>query len=297
MHTGTGLVERTIQSLKNLILTNLEDDIGLIESLNRALHVMRFTVHTGKGKTPFELHHGRKPRTKLINLTDKQTSLLSDWKKLTRETSPPKVGTSTTKRKTVRLPVTENKFPYYFVERNHQKKSFESKYKPKIQKAISETEHTVLTDKNRRVHKNQITGPIKIQPGEQLTMKFQKSSRPQSDSPRRRGERSITPKHQRRNALDRFTPNPDEEMDTVTITEQPGASTPAYESQNLSVPNLFVNSTEEGEINNSTEIEPEEGNTNLDIKTEEINDSELITERKSERNRRRPNYYGAVRYC
>ena len=50
MHTATGLVERTIQSLKNLILANLEDDIGLTESLNRALYVMRFTVHTGKEK-------------------------------------------------------------------------------------------------------------------------------------------------------------------------------------------------------------------------------------------------------
>ena len=82
MHTATGLVKRTIQSLKNLILTNLEDGIGLTESINRALYVMRLIVYTGKGKTPFELHHGRKPWTKLINLTNKQTSLLSNWKNL-----------------------------------------------------------------------------------------------------------------------------------------------------------------------------------------------------------------------
>ena len=50
MHTATGLVERTIQTLKNLLLANLEDGISLTESLNRALHVMRFTVHTGKAK-------------------------------------------------------------------------------------------------------------------------------------------------------------------------------------------------------------------------------------------------------
>ena len=76
MHTATGLVERTIQSLKNLILTNLEDGIGLTESINRALHVMRFTIHTGKGQTPFELHHGRKPRTKLVNITNKQITII-----------------------------------------------------------------------------------------------------------------------------------------------------------------------------------------------------------------------------
>ena len=75
------------------------------------------------------------------------------------------------------------------------------------------------------------------------------------------------------------------------------------------MPNLFVNSAEEGEINNSTEIEPDEGNKESDIKIEEItepqntenmeveNNSEKITERKSERHRRRPNYYGAITYC
>ena len=77
MHTATGLVERTIQTLKNLLLANLEDGISLTESLNRALHVMRFTIHTGKGKTPFEMHYGRKPRTKLTNLIN-QNSMLSN---------------------------------------------------------------------------------------------------------------------------------------------------------------------------------------------------------------------------
>ena len=83
------------------------------------------------------------------------------------------------------LPVNK-KFPYFFVQKHHQKKSFESKFKPKIQKAISDTEHTVLTEKNRRVHKNQITGTdLYIQPDEQVTITFQKSRRPHSDSPRR----------------------------------------------------------------------------------------------------------------
>ena len=51
LHTGTGLVERTIQSLKNLILANLEDDQNLRESGNRALYVLRFTVHSVTKKT------------------------------------------------------------------------------------------------------------------------------------------------------------------------------------------------------------------------------------------------------
>ena len=47
---------------------NLEDDQNLRESVNRGLYVIRFTVHSEPKKTPFELHFGRKPRTKLSNL-------------------------------------------------------------------------------------------------------------------------------------------------------------------------------------------------------------------------------------
>ena len=134
-------------------------------------------------------------------------------------------------------------------------------------------------------------------------MKFQKSRRPQSESPRRR---SNTPKHQKRNIHGRFTPNHETEIE-ITETNQPGpgASTPMRDTHDLFVPNLFVNSTEEGEIDNSLEIDNGEGSKNLEIKTEEtesdnteqINTTEKNTERRSDRNRRRPNYYGTVRYC
>ena len=68
LHTGTGLVERTNQSMENLIMANLEDEINLRESVNRALYVLRFTIHSEIKKTPFEIHSGREPRTKLSNL-------------------------------------------------------------------------------------------------------------------------------------------------------------------------------------------------------------------------------------
>ena len=58
LHTGTGLVERTIQSLKNLTKTNLEETQNLRESLNKALYVLRFTTLSEIKKTPFELHFG-----------------------------------------------------------------------------------------------------------------------------------------------------------------------------------------------------------------------------------------------
>ena len=82
IHTGNGVVERAIQTLKNLVLTNMEDGKNLTESVNRALRVMRFTVHTGLKKTPFELHHGRKPRTELTNIVKDGKTFLSDWSEL-----------------------------------------------------------------------------------------------------------------------------------------------------------------------------------------------------------------------
>ena len=82
IHTGTGAVERAIQTMKNLIVANLEDNLCLTECVNRALKVMRFTIHTGLKLTPFELHHGRKPRTELTNLVKNGKSFLSDWTEL-----------------------------------------------------------------------------------------------------------------------------------------------------------------------------------------------------------------------
>ena len=56
MHTGTRAVERAIQTIKNLILASLEDNLCLTVCGYRALKVMRFTIHTGLKLTLFELH-------------------------------------------------------------------------------------------------------------------------------------------------------------------------------------------------------------------------------------------------
>ena len=60
----------------------MEDGNILTESVNRALRVMRFTVHTRLKKTPFELHHGRKPRTELTNFVKDGKTYLSDLSEL-----------------------------------------------------------------------------------------------------------------------------------------------------------------------------------------------------------------------
>ena len=43
---------------------------------------MRFTIHTGMKVTPFELHHGRKPRTELTNIIKDGRSFISNWSEL-----------------------------------------------------------------------------------------------------------------------------------------------------------------------------------------------------------------------
>ena len=82
MHTRNGTVERAIQTMKNLIPATMEDGNNLHESVNRALRVIRSTIHTGLKKTPFELHHGRKPRTELTNMIKNGKSFLSNWSEL-----------------------------------------------------------------------------------------------------------------------------------------------------------------------------------------------------------------------
>ena len=82
IHTENGTVERAIQTFKNLVIANMEDGNNLTESVNRVFRVMQFTVHTGLKKTPFELHHGRKPRTELINIVKDGKTYLSDWSEL-----------------------------------------------------------------------------------------------------------------------------------------------------------------------------------------------------------------------
>ena len=91
LHTGNGVVERAIQTLKNLMLTNLEEGTDLTKSVNRALQVMRFTIHTGLKRTPFELHHGRKPRTDVTNIVKNGKTHLSDWSEISISANIPKI--------------------------------------------------------------------------------------------------------------------------------------------------------------------------------------------------------------
>ena len=159
MHTGNGVVERSLQTLKNLIIANLEDGKNLTESINRALRVMRFTIHTGQNITPFELHHGRKPRSELKNIIKDGKTFLSNWSEMiisapSRPKIPIYVGRDADGEITNHIIMARNKteerqlnegpkslkkknsvrYPFYFVENNYNKKSLEGRFEKKYKK-------------------------------------------------------------------------------------------------------------------------------------------------------------------
>ena len=163
----------------------MEDSTSLTESVNRALHVMRVTIHTGLKLTPFELHHGRKPRTELTNIVKDGKSYLSDWSELSVSASnKPKIpiyvgrdadgditnhivmATTKTEEKHLadgpKSPKKKNsvRYPFHFVEKNYNKKSLEGKFQNKIQTAISGTESTIKTDTGKIINRKFISDPL-----------------------------------------------------------------------------------------------------------------------------------------
>ena len=54
-------------------------------------------------------------------------------------------------------------FPFQFFEKNHNKKSMESRFQNKIQTAIKGTENTVTTDTGKLIHRKFISEPITFQ--------------------------------------------------------------------------------------------------------------------------------------
>ena len=191
------------------MLANLEEGTDLTESVNRALRVMRFTIHTGLKRTPFELHHGRKPRTELTNIIKDGKTYLSDWSEISISApNKPKIpiyvgrdadGEITNHMVMARTKAEEKQanegpkspkkknsvsYPLSFVEKKHNKKSIEGKFQNKIQTAIDGTENTVKTNTGKLIHRKFISGPL-----------FQIEKKSQKDTALVNAE--ITPKNRR----------------------------------------------------------------------------------------------------
>ena len=78
LHTGTGLVERMIRTIKSLTRANMADGIKFEDSVQLAIKTIRQTPHSRLNMTPFEMHSGRKPRPALTNIIGKSECLLSN---------------------------------------------------------------------------------------------------------------------------------------------------------------------------------------------------------------------------
>ena len=180
MHTGNGTVERAIQTMKYLVLANMEDGNNLTESVNRALKVMRITIHTGLKKTPFELHHGRKPGTELTKTIKFIRCLKQSVSAPNRPKIPIYVGRDTDGKITNHMVMARTKteerqlasdskspkkrssvrYPFKFLEKRHNRKSLEGRFQSKIQTAVSGTENTVKTDTGKIIHRKIVSDPL-----------------------------------------------------------------------------------------------------------------------------------------
>ena len=85
IHAGIEGVEWAIRNSKNLVKANMVDGQNLTGCVNRAIRVTRFTALTGLKGTPFQLHHGRKPRTELANIIEVGKTYSSDWSDFSSE--------------------------------------------------------------------------------------------------------------------------------------------------------------------------------------------------------------------
>ena len=168
MHTPTGLVERGVRTLKEILLTNLKAGERFGKALDMSLDVMRKTPHTRLKKSAFELHYGRKPNTEISNLLN-----LDEIEKLTKRSVSAKPDTlqvysfSGAGGVSDQLPMKSKKgakgvsdYPFSFLEKKHQRNKFESAYSDKPQLAMSCTSHTVTTPNGRVLHRKLISKPI-----------------------------------------------------------------------------------------------------------------------------------------
>ena len=148
---------------------------------------MRFTIHRGMKITPFDLHHGRKPRTELTNLNKNGRSFLSNWSELpVLAGDTPKIPSYVTKNgdgevsnhifmartKSEEKALAEKSpkkrnsvgiYPFQFFEKNHNNKSMEGRFQKILQTAVNGTEHPVTTDTGKVIHRKFISCPIVFQ--------------------------------------------------------------------------------------------------------------------------------------
>ena len=143
---------------------------------------MRFTIHTGLKRTPFEQHHGRKPRTQLTNTNKNRLTFSSDWFEMSISAPNKPIlpiyvghdanGEITNHMNMARTKLEEKqlnegpkslkkktsvKYPFTFVWKNHKNNSLEGQFQQKIQTAVDGTRNNVKTDPGEIKHQKFIS--------------------------------------------------------------------------------------------------------------------------------------------
>ncbi len=70
VHNAIGTVERNLRTLQEYMKVYLTEKNNLKQAVRRATLLIRKTISKSTGKTPFEIHFGRKHRSLLINVID-----------------------------------------------------------------------------------------------------------------------------------------------------------------------------------------------------------------------------------
>ena len=182
LHTGTGLVERTIRTIKSSTRAKLEDNLTFEESVNMAITSIRQTQHNTLKVTPFQVHHGRKPRTPITNLIGQPACLLTNWKKTLTNyilAQPAELQGFTihdsdgeladylvlNESKKRGRSVSDNSKNYQFFEKETKPNALKCRFKTdKILTAAKETKNTITTTDGKTIHKKLASNPFKFQP-------------------------------------------------------------------------------------------------------------------------------------
>ena len=163
--------------------------------------MLRFTIHSETKKTPFETHFGREPRTNLstlknavpvysnnlsVYITRNSAGETTDYMVMSKNKTVDPIfrrGMTFQQSKKPIGSVSMNKFEYLlkFNGENYKKGSLDSKFKNKIQTAVSGTDHTVTTNKNKIVHRNLISIPLPFQ--QTITAHTKRITTRQNDQP------------------------------------------------------------------------------------------------------------------
>ena len=166
-----------MRTIKSVTRANLKDGLNFEESVRMSIKTIRQTPHNTLKMTPYQLHHGRKPRKPAVNLIGQTACLLADWKKTLTNyvlAQPAELQVFTIhdsdgeladylvfneSRKCGRS-VSDNCKNYQFFEKEFKPNAMKCRFETnKILTAARETKHTITTTDKKTIQKKLASNP------------------------------------------------------------------------------------------------------------------------------------------